>query len=401
MKFRLVICWIILLSSTSVWGQWTVHRLGVQASLTQALAVGNGTILLSDSIHSWLSLDATLNWTGFSNAPAKTTALVQGQGTTIWAGNQTGPQFWYKSIDSGRTWVTAVNGPGSPGIKDISAVSGTPYLFAVGSNTTLSQLWLSRDRGLSFAPLGLPSWQGVMRRTCFLDTLTGFVGDHDGALFKTTDQGQSWQMVNMLATGMIQETTAIQFFNDSLGILVYRSGVNFHTTNRGNTWTMGNTRLDYPIDEVEIINDSVVLALASQGQFPLSISYDRGLTFQVDSTFNPTVNCNRIHLLQDGRVMILGDSGTYWMNGSLVASSLLKPLHIQVFPNPGTTIIQTSGLPEETPLVLSVYNLQGQLVKQYPSQTSRVWVVSDLAAGSYLLKYSGRYQEFRSIWIKQ
>lgn len=402
MNYCLYTILVLLFSGFTATSQWTTHRVGTQASLTQALAIGNGTLILSDSLQAWLSLNSSLNWNSYANALSKTTVLVKGNGSIIWAGNRTGPVYWNYSNDSGRTWINAVGGPGSPGVLDVSSISGTPYRFACGSGIAVNQLLMSRDGGQTFTTLNIPVWQGMARRTSFLDTLTGFLGDHDGALFKTTNQGQSWQMVNMLATGMIQETTAIKFFTDSAGVLVYRSGVNFYTTDRGNTWTMGNSHLYYPVDDVLLMGDSIVLALTRQNQFPLSISYDRGQTFVADSTFSPTLACNRLHRLQDGRVMILGDSGTYWLNAGIVASSpVLSQINLKIFPNPGTNYFQISGLPEDDSIGMEIFNLNGQLVKSFPPQSTRTWSVTDLPQGQYLLRLFGKKFQTQSIWVKQ
>ena len=402
LTFRLLLA--LGLFTMPAFGQWTLHQLGTTATLTRALNTGSSTLIMTDTNQTWVSSGTGLVFQSFiQSQPIKPSVLLQGLGATIWAGTSASSPNWYKSVDSGRSWLSSASGPVSNGIQDFSTLLGTPYRFVCGSSATGNNtLAISRDGGQTFQSLGVPNWQGPMRRTCFLDSLTGFLADHDGALFKTTNQGVTWQMVNMLATGMIQEAAAIRFITDSIGLLFFKSGIYFRTTDRGNSWTMGVSRLSFPVEDAIWVNDTTILALSLRGPDQLSISTDQGISFTTDSTFSSNFRSHQLHLMPDKKVAILCDSGAYWLSSRFVSRTQERYFNKwAVFPNPGTNRVEVSGAPDDALVKLTVLDLTGRVVQSFQPTYNRNWNLEALASGAWILKFSAGLRDTCIQWIKQ
>ncbi len=75
--------------------------------------------------------------------------------------------------------------------------------------------------------------------------------------------------------------------------------------------------------------------------------------------------------------------------------------NISISPNPAVDFIRitTTELPEGS--LIRIYNIQGQLVKQFPLSSSNDYYINDLSKGIYYLQANDGQKLFRSKFIKQ
>ena len=114
---------------------------------------------------------------------------------------------------------------------DVWAVSEN-LAFAIGGG-----VYKTIDGGLNWYPtfpydptnLGLSS-------VFFVDSMTGFVGTNNaGRIYKTTDSGETWDLVFESTTGKIDD---IYFYTENLGFAGISTGEFIRTTNGGNSWDL-------------------------------------------------------------------------------------------------------------------------------------------------------------------
>ncbi|MEO8514966.1 MAG: YCF48-related protein, partial [Ignavibacteria bacterium] len=73
---------------------------------------------------------------------------------------------------------------------------------------------------------------------CFIDTLTGFVGNREGSIMKTTNSGLTWKLQRTPTTAT---PIQIQFINNNTGWTLASSGWLSRTTNGGSNWVLIST----------------------------------------------------------------------------------------------------------------------------------------------------------------
>jgi len=97
--------------------------------------------------------------------------------------------YLWQSLDSGKTWTripnTYASTANSLGMSNLFFANST-YGFAQG----LSQLQVTKDGGNTWSLLSLPTSKAY--NIFFTSPSTGYYGDIDGGLYKTTDSGKTW-----------------------------------------------------------------------------------------------------------------------------------------------------------------------------------------------------------------
>jgi photosystem II stability/assembly factor-like uncharacterized protein len=148
-------------------------------------------------------------------------------------------------------WVQASSGTAAD-LYDLAALPGQSALFAVGEE---GALLYSSDAGEAWSNLTPPD-DGALYAVHFIDEEKGFVGGEAG-LFRTNTLGLSWSPVPLPAQPQIWD---IHFVDASVGFCVGSDGAIFKTTDGGETWALKPSgteqnlaRIQFPTPQVGYI----------------------------------------------------------------------------------------------------------------------------------------------------
>jgi len=199
----------------------------------------------------------------------------------------------------------------------------------------------------------------IYQPTCifFIDHNEGFACTDDGLLYKTTDGGDSWQVIYGFA---ITNNAKIHFINSSEGFI--SDGFRMHHTYDGGlSWADGEYLGSYIRSLYFLDNDEAWLG----GSNGLVAKYDGTVGFQ------------EIHLSDE---------------------------ELFLFPNPAIKILHVN-MPEELRIEnsISVYDMEGKLLLNLFSEEDhgRLSIdISSLATGTYLLKVSNGDRQYQAKFIK-
>ncbi|MCK6475657.1 MAG: YCF48-related protein [Phycisphaerales bacterium] len=136
-----------------------------------------------------------------------------------------------RSDDAGENWYIVGWGAIETGAGEIARAGATDRLGAVSLS---GDIWISTDLGYSWRHIveGI----GILPATwdiTFFDENNGWVCGSTGLVYRTTDGGETWTLVN---NGCGDVVTALDFADDNHGIAVTNGGYVFQTSNAGATW---------------------------------------------------------------------------------------------------------------------------------------------------------------------
>jgi len=190
-----------------------------------------------------------------------------------------------KTTDGGNSWKTITSNTTTLLLK-VHSYNGEIVIVTGYDGTILRSI----DGGINFTQVisgvgnGRDLWGAKM-----LNDSVGWVCGTNQTLLKTTDAGQSWQMVT---AGLNQHYWSLDFLNEEFGMIACGGGIVLKTTNGGNTWIQtqaGDTRALYTID----IIDSLHVAAAGGSYGKNVYSSDGGTTWiqNPDLIYENGVNC--------------------------------------------------------------------------------------------------------------
>ncbi|MBT6863515.1 MAG: T9SS type A sorting domain-containing protein [Candidatus Marinimicrobia bacterium] len=92
-------------------------------------------------------------------------------------------------------------------------------LWIVGSNNTVLK---SIDNGITWNAIIIQdqynyTWKNIQFTSPLIGYLSGGINDYLGDIFKTTDGGNSWEIINPENSGFLDDIQSMQFLNDSVG----------------------------------------------------------------------------------------------------------------------------------------------------------------------------------------
>src|SRR5258708_6820001 len=89
----------------------------------------------------------------------------------------------------------------------------------------------------------------------FTDRQHGFILNNNGDLIRTDDQGGHWQISNRFPLATYMD------INDSTGVITCSNGVLYVSSDNGNSWNLVNTSLQVGIQWISIVSrDTFFLA---------------------------------------------------------------------------------------------------------------------------------------------
>ena len=191
----------------------------------------------------------------------------------------------------------------------------------------------------------------------FHDAYTGFVNTDDGLLYKSTDGGESWELIYGFAIGSY---SSIYFTSETEGW--YLAGKIHHSTDGGQTW-----------------DDGEYFGLSSRAMFFLDedkgwISGTKGLVVSYDGTV-----------------------GT--------ENDEIKSSNISLFPNPARNSLSIM-LPDVSfgSASVKVFSADGRTVMMQTAAVNSGHIrldVSSLDAGTYLMLVNRKHDQFMAKFVKQ
>jgi photosystem II stability/assembly factor-like uncharacterized protein len=138
----------------------------------------------------------------------------------------------YRTTNAGDSWSPVLTSPGNSSFRDLCFTSNGKG-FAVGYSGIS---FFSTDQGVSWNPVNLNTNE-YLTSVYFFNNNIGFIGTADSILYKTTDAGANWTAIN---TGNLASMRSLFFINDSTGYMIRNNiggiGSIYKTNNGGLTW---------------------------------------------------------------------------------------------------------------------------------------------------------------------
>ncbi|MFA6056777.1 MAG: T9SS type A sorting domain-containing protein [Taibaiella sp.] len=220
----------------------------------------------------------------------------------------------------------------------------------------------------------------------FLNTQTGIVGGEMGQVYRTFNEGSTWDTIQ--ASPFDTAIYAIKFLNDST-ILAATVGVLLISHDTGSTWDtdFGSLTFDYPVMKAITfsLKDSFI-AVGNGETVP-----EEGLIYWHDHTANKFQHVDHplysVAMSNDTIAYAVGDSGLIVTNKPAPVNGIDAPASIveklKLYPNP-TTGMCTTVLP--IPHTIKVYDISGKLILNNDKPALKQSLnLSAYASGTYYL----------------
>jgi photosystem II stability/assembly factor-like uncharacterized protein len=289
---------LFVVSSLSVFGQWSPVNSGTTSNLNGATLLDSGSgFVVGDTGTILKSTDAGATWTPLTSGTSNTLhgvyfldpnqGVAVGDGGTIlrttdggaaWQSIPTGVGDTLRSVsfngtngicggdsqdilystDSGASWQISQSGffgGGFPGGQMLSATTG----FVAGQNSIFQPLLgSSTDGGVSwtFQNFLFDNNEGGANDLFFFDQETGLVSgtvfDGRGAIARTTDGGTNWSTLFF-----DQAIEGVAFPTAASGFAVGAVGRILHTTDTGTTWTDQTSGSSANLHDISFASDAL------------------------------------------------------------------------------------------------------------------------------------------------
>ena len=179
---------------------------------------------------------------------------------------------WFKTFDGGQNWIPLLEWPNT----NFHSI-GLPSDNSVLIGGWRGQLSISYNGGTSFSyPLNSLTGSVLHLNVIkFIDDKNGLIGAGGGELYRTTDGGNTWTMLDTSANPMYKDGKsiyAIDNLDNNTVIAGGSSGKIMISHDGGNTWTYIPNSEKKSIEDIYFLSDSQVLAAAQSGHMYISTS---------------------------------------------------------------------------------------------------------------------------------
>jgi len=147
------------------------------------------------------------------------------QGTNVTAAGDSGKIF--RSFDSGISWSS----PSAPSVNFNSISSSGQYIYLTASNNKIYRIYSSFNSSVSEFTI---SGNYIFNSVYFVNDSAGFICGDNGAVFRTTDEGITWNLQNSDISDL--KLNSVSFKDLYNGVIAADNGFIFLTTNSGNSW---------------------------------------------------------------------------------------------------------------------------------------------------------------------
>ncbi|MFN8287683.1 MAG: T9SS type A sorting domain-containing protein [Chitinophagales bacterium] len=291
-----------------------------------------------------------------------------------YAGAYMGSGTFYHTEDSGQTWTSAFINASCKLILQFQTLNdSTVYVLGNSSTDGMPSLaWtnisVSKDRGISWQFVSNVATRGYANFSFINDSTIILTGNK--VIFRSSNQGLTFDTVFRglsSSENMYSYISSISFISQDTGYVAFSRSV-YRTTNAGITWT--KTAFNFELaDSFATIN--LIKALGSD---EVIIASSNGIIYKTEN------------------------GGGVWSG----LNTIEVPETFSLSPNPAgnTLTIQTST---NAPLMLSIYAIDGRLIKQLNNlqQPNTEIDISELQSGIYFIAVSANGQQAVKRFVKQ
>ena len=185
----------------------------------------------------------------------------------------------YRSTNAGDTW-SQISSQISTGIDEMTLLPNGVIVGVSG----VGDAWRSADGGVNWTRtlVGIGALPAVWN-VSFSNNQIGAIVGQSGYIFKTTDGGLTWAMLNNGIGGV--EFRDLEMFDDSAGLAVGDNGYFLRTSNGGNHWETGRLQVtgvvvgrNENLQAVSVVDANFAVAAGFDGV--VYKTSDRGVTWQ-------------------------------------------------------------------------------------------------------------------------
>ena len=172
------------------------------------------------------------------------------------SGNDPGPGI-FKTTDAGVTWVRKF----SQSANDVLWLNGTTAIATIGVS-----IYRSTNAGETWSEISSQISTGFLKMTLLPNgTIVGVSGAGDA--WRSADGGFNWTQT-LVGLGALPASWNVSFFDNQLGAIVGQSGFIFKTTDGGLTWAMLNNGIGgVEFRDLEMFDENAGLAVGDDGYF--------------------------------------------------------------------------------------------------------------------------------------
>lgn len=308
---------------------------------------------------------------------------------------------FYKTIDGGTTWNLVTNiSPNPAAVCGLDCV-GTSTIYGCGTYFSPAFVIKSTDSGNTWQYIDMSAYANALVEVLFMDENVGFASGKNASgavILKTIDGGASWSTIyNGTINGeyvwklqVLSSNTNVMF--GSVESIAPNLGKLIKSTNGGQNWVAKNFPMDDDVQAVGFVSETHGWMGGHDTGFYETI--DGGDTW---TNTNVGTNLNRIFFVNDNLAFASGN-GVYKMTNTMGTSTFQEPgaapLKVKVAPNPITDklILEVEFINADH-LVLGIYSVTGQLIKEFPSflieqsGTKRYTLDFPYPKGNYILNF--------------
>jgi photosystem II stability/assembly factor-like uncharacterized protein len=242
----------------------------------------------------------TWQQTSYSSGVPVNKILATGNGSLFIATNGAGV---LQSQSFGNTWTFANTGITDLMIKSIGYKSDSIF-FAGAKNHVV---YVSTDSTAVWSPFDMNGTGTVITSFCTMPNGDVYAGQAADGIFRTTDNGQSWQEVGLCCAGVLSivANSAGTIFAGTNAGGVYRS-------NNGTAWDDVNAGLgSLKINALAINNSGVLFAGTDNGVYR---SYDNGDNWITANYGITTLTINDISIKPNGHIFVSTNGGGIFLS---------------------------------------------------------------------------------------
>ena len=163
----------------------------------------------------------------------------------------------FKTTDAGVTWVRKF----SQSANDVLWLNGTTAIATIGVS-----IYRSTNAGETWSEISSQISTGFLKMTLLPNgTIVGVSGAGDA--WRSADGGFNWTQT-LVGLGALPASWNVSFFDNQLGAIVGQSGFIFKTTDGGLTWAMLNNGIGgVEFRDLEMFDENAGLAVGDDGYF--------------------------------------------------------------------------------------------------------------------------------------
>ncbi|HOY32199.1 MAG TPA: T9SS type A sorting domain-containing protein [Bacteroidales bacterium] len=390
MKKSLTMMVILVFTSISYAQQpWYATNFNYGGHVYALITANDGSIIAGKDDKVFRSIDSGLTWIQMASNlnesincfTKKTSNGYLFAGTATGAGNPNGGV--YRSINNGINWT----GPLLPNIRISSMTVNSNGVIFTGSNGSASTgIRRSIDNGVSWSTSGLETYDIYTLASDNNGTVYAGTGN-DGAIFKSTDNGQSWIQIHYWGPATSVRTVAV---ND-LGVLfaVISTGDLNVSYDGGITWQTKISNIDfYDSAPIKIFSNQIAF-LGTYGEGVYQTTNGGANWVQINTGLTNLY----IHSLtiDNNNSVYAGSINLIFKNDSIIplpiptnTQNFLLEQTFNLYPNPASDKIEVESI---NIACIEILNLQGLIIqKSYTPKTNTTFDISNLSSGVYIIK---------------